>query len=517
MKKTILLLLVLLMMPCLALASSASSSWFAVEEEGISVRLPNREKYTIVTPENYEEYMDLCVAHGNTENNVRRRFESGHVIMELYREGMEGWMRLEVYEDEWTRYAWDSVSMMDGPFKRLPQELESTLWLSDHGYKLYGLDDVISNRYINGRLISYPPYDYESGMVNIHFYHGKAYLLIYADTKPATHTKHWADGVYDIVNKAFLRSDSFRRENKEWAQETHPTDLILGSDSLALNLHPGEYTVMGITESGAKISLQAGDKTYQATVKEREFSCKVPLEAGENVIRVTASKAKRLDETAQLTITTDPETAELVLMECPYGSVSEKGMKVKGKTSPQGSVQIRLDDQEAVAVPVNEKGVFEYSFEASFFDDHKIEIIASQEGLEDCGAIFDFLPMPESAQKAVNTYRKLLAEKKLSAVIADMYENPEAHIGERYEINFDYDWKTGNVTYFDGYAVAEKMVAIKHEGENYRVPIQLIFPNYGDDILVNKGTVIVFGQMIEPAMTEPAIPRMEVQLAVYYK
>ena len=84
-------------------------------------------------------------------------------------------------------------------------------------------------------------------------------------------------------------------------------------------------------------------------------------------------------------------------------------------------------------------------------------------------------------------------------------------------MQFDYNWQKENVTYFNGYAVAEKEVQIKYNGEYVLAPIQLIFSNYGDDVLVNKGTIIAFGQIIEPALTDPAIPRMEVQLAVYYK
>ena len=430
MKKWMCLLLALLM-PFTALASS-TSIWFPIEEEGISVRLPNREKYTIVTPENYEEHLEMCIAHGNTENNMHRRFESGHVIMELYRPDMEGWMRLEVYEDQWTRYAWDGETMMDGPFKRLPQELEDAYWLSDQGYKLYGLDDVIAGRQINGRLIAYPPYDYESGMVNIHFYHGKAYLLIYANTKPATHTKHWADGVYDIVSNAFMRETNFRRENKEWAKEIHPADLVLTSSILPLNLHPGEFTITGKTEAGAKIQVTMGQEIYQAAVKERDFSCKVPLTEGKNEIQVTASKTKRLDESAVITCTTDSSIAELLLTAYPDGTVYEDQRTVKGKTQPEGTITIRLDEGDAISVPVDEKGNFSYKIEASDFDEHSIEITASQEGLEDCTAIFSFRPMPENVQKAINAYRKLLAEKELKFVLQDMYENPEAHIGERY-------------------------------------------------------------------------------------
>ena len=507
-------LLLLLCLPLSALASASGSSWLPVEGEGCSVYLPKNEKYTFVTRENLDEMMDICTAGGDSEKDVRMRFANDAVVWEAYRADLPGRLRLEIYEDEWSHFAWDTVTMMDGPFKRLPKYLEDNGWLSNR-YHLFNLDARIYDRAITGKLIAYPPYAYESGRFSLHAYNGKFYMLIYCDNAPASSEKHWQDGVYDIVGSGLLRENAFRRDDKALAKSTHMTDLMPMEENHVFNLHPGAYKIQGMTEGNAKITADTDGVITQAKVESLAYEATVELAEGSNLITLTAQKKDRLDAVMQLEYTVNSQMAELVLSQFPYQNTDRNDMKVSGWTSPEGKITLQLDEGEIIDVKVDDKGKFSYTIEVADWETYDLKIVASQEGLEDCTVLTTFTPdyTEEDWEIGMNRYRKTLAEKPLKDVIVDMNANPGDYMGLRYQLEINEDSPyTQDYVYENGYITCLHYFWKEDEEKNVTYyPIQLVFEEYYQDSVAGGGNYYVMGEIIEPTQTEPAIPRMRVQ------
>ncbi len=76
MKRRFLLLLLLCLLPWTALAVTN-----VTDPDGLVIGFKQGlNNWTFVTPDNYEQYMELCTSRGCSENDVRERFSSGRIV-----------------------------------------------------------------------------------------------------------------------------------------------------------------------------------------------------------------------------------------------------------------------------------------------------------------------------------------------------------------------------------------------------------------------------------------------------
>lgn len=81
MKRIIITFFLLLALAPSAQAARTYRTW---ADDTIKLYSPREQDWTYVTPENYEENMELITSHGFDEEDARKRYESGEIIFEAY-------------------------------------------------------------------------------------------------------------------------------------------------------------------------------------------------------------------------------------------------------------------------------------------------------------------------------------------------------------------------------------------------------------------------------------------------
>ena len=490
----------------------AARTWFEIEGESASLALQKAEEYAFVTLETLNENLDLCLSHGSTEKAARERFATGHVVWEAYHPKIDGWLRLEVYEDEWTHYVWDSQTMSQTLMRQLGDDLMDAEWLGGHYHFMslyFQLDEEM--KYLAGQFNSVPPYEYESGRCVIHFYNGKAFMFLYGDSKAASTVGLWSEKTRDMLSYSDspLRNGSyFRRDSKALANAPHMVELLPDRSQLILNLHSGAFTLKGVTEKGASVTLEAGGQAADAKVDEREYKGTAVLHEGDETITLRAKKGEQPENVIELSIPAVSDAkAALVLNQYPSGYVYRDKLQLKGLTDPAGAVTVTVDGGDPIRAEVKADGSFEVPYEAEDWVEHTLEVTASQEGKEDCTVQLSFIPTYEDAERGTNAYRKTLDEWVKPQ---DLAAHPEDYEGQRltYEIQVD-NWTTqdGRIT------MMARMSDRKSAWPTFQEPICLVFDSYADDFFRVGQQLTVLGEMLSPTLTDPVYPRMQVVYA----
>lgn len=110
MRRVVITFILLLMLAPCAQAARTYRTW---ADDTIKLYSPREQDWTYVTPENYEENMELITSHGFDEKDARKRYESGEIIFEAYHTKAleDGCLRLQVIETPYTREIWDHTSL----------------------------------------------------------------------------------------------------------------------------------------------------------------------------------------------------------------------------------------------------------------------------------------------------------------------------------------------------------------------------------------------------------------------
>ena len=477
-----------------------------MQEDGVEMTLRAMAEWTIITPDNLNEHIALLTARGCTEEDVRYRYENGHIAFEAVHPKLtDGVVRMQVFEDAQSRSVWNLADITQKQFTTLKQELDDHLY---QGYlRLFDVryyrSEVPNNRDFSGSLNVYPPFAYESGLFNLRFFNGKAYLVSYVQSTQATKSKHYRD------------LNMYRRVSGWTPMNGHPTLVgekrtavadLLPAAGLILNAHSGAYTFRGITEKGAKVTVENGGRQTAAQVDgDGNYTAEIHLQPGENTVISTATKEKLNENALTRVIRVDDTLAALELTEYPYDAVLRDKIKVSGKASPGAAVTVKIDEGAAEAVALKKDGSFSYDVQAADWMEHDIEITAAEPGLTDCTARFTFRPVYEDASKGIKAFSKTLTGgvtgKKISAA-------PAGYVGSRVKIEV---YTTG-VQRQDG-----RLILSGNISKDKKMPILLICPDYLDDQILDKMILTVYGTVLEPSRTETPTPRIDVEYIQYHK
>lgn|GEM_PF-2288154 len=479
---------------------------------GVKMNLRNPEEWTIVTAETLEEHADLITARGDTMENARFRFENANILFELYNPKRipDAVIRVQCYEDEWSRNIWSTASADKDYYevtqlRSLTDELNSTLY---QGYlRMFNVraqsDTTTMN--IKGSVNWYPPYDYESGLFTMFCVNGKFYIASYLCMTPASSTNYLyqSDMLYTYaINWTPVEEwDGVKLMNGVQG-ETPVTDLASDWSRLILNAHSGDFTFTGATERNAAVRVTNGEQSWDAAVDGTNYTCVIQLRPGENTVVSTANKQGLRENTTERIIAADDAVAALELTEFPYGRVLRNEVRASGKTAPGASVSVVIDDGDPQPVTVQPDGTFSYSLPVGSVEDwvdHTIEIAAHEEGLEDCTAKFTFSTGYAEAQQGIGAYLGTLSQNVNSW---NINKEPDAHVGERTALEV----RTIQVDHRDGILSVECRIE-----EDRARPIILLYPDYMDDQITPQMVITVYGEIIDPALLDPPVPRMEVE------
>ena len=242
-----------------------------------------------------------------------------------------------------------------------------------------------------------------------------------------------------------------------------------------------------------------------ARQRSNYLCAEIVLSSGDNEIIAVANKDKLAENTLSRIISVDDAMAALELHEYPYDWVIRDEMRVSGKAVPGARVTVKLDEGEVISVSVGADGSFSYELEAEDWMEHTVEITASEEGKEDCTAKFSFTPEYEDAAKGIKAYGKTLTEgvygKNISA-------DPSAHVGSRVKLEV----YTQEAERTDGRLILKGRINKKDD-----MPVILVCDSYMEDMILPKMILTVYGEVIEPSLTEEPIPRIHVEYIQYLK
>jgi hypothetical protein len=493
------LLAILLILPALALAAD----WQA-DPDGLKVYFRNPDEWTVVTKDNLDENMAVCLRRGDTEADVRARFKTGNIRWEAYHNKLpDGCVRYEVWEDELTRNVWnlntlnskERTAFMDALGKDWsagPYRFINARFQSDGTVKHLILLGVISNL----------PLKYESGYAALRVANGKAFLTGYFQANGRASKLSYLSSQKDVLARLTGFADWDRTT---WLTEFAPecADLSAGSDRI-INAHTGTVRLRGTTEPGAKVTARSGDYDAEADVDaDGQFTVEIPLTAeGNMAVDYTAAITGKADNTLFETVPIDDSKASLTLTAYPAGEVWG-AISLKGEVANSATVTYTLDGSEPRVIPVT-GGAFEAAVDAADFIPHTLTVTASEVGLKNCSVTLAFTRGYDDFDAGVKAFAKSLV-KVTARQLAD---DPAAYTGSFIKMEF----RVTDARY-DSEGITLNASA-KTGNKSY--PMLLKANGYMDDMVAGGMTVTVYG-IVEAPLPEDDLPCVRVAFLSYIK
>ncbi len=517
MKKCLALLLLLLLIFPSALAQGevpeVLPSRVPVGGEDFLFLMMSYETWTFVTPNNLEQYIDLCTKRGDSAEEVRQRFFAGTIQWEAYHKSLpKGLVRAEIIEDAFTR---SFFAMSEHSLYQLKTTWKTAVeeeWNLDR-YEILGIYDVndgdINDPYNIGYKFSYitkAPYPYESGIGDLTFYNGKAYLVTYVQLTPASKERLLQnDSTYDFL---YPKTGVLRRTRPKLASPNRAAYADLGyRDQVIFNLHTGDFAFGGKTEPGAEVAVTAAGRTVDAEVSaDGTFAYTLPLtEEGNTYISYTATRYDRTENTISQQVTVNDSMAALTLYTYPYGRFLQDTAEVSGKATPGAVVTLQIDEEEPLEVALDRNGEFKQTIKSELFVDHAMTLTVHEEGMEDCVVKMPFWLLYAEASKNIATYQKQLdSDVKMKA----LFEAPAQYVGKKVKLEIYAD----KIERRDG-----NMYIHAHMNANKDQKLILLCDSYFEDSLSEKMILTVYGDLQEPSQEDKPLPRLHVMFISYLK
>lgn len=425
----------------LAPYAQAARTYRTWEDDTIKLYSPREQDWTYVTPENYEENMELIISHGFDEEDARKRYESGEIIFEAYHAKAlkDGCLRLQVIETPYTREIWDHTSLSSEGRQELLEDLDTNKTDLPFEFRApkYGTwNGAGKNNYVDSGFVSMPPYTYESGRLNMQIRNGKAYVLSYVAHHPST---RW-DRIKDAEEKAVRE----RLDDMNLLMDRLPRGVELtleGPDTLQVAREG--LTITGKSDKGAEVTVYCeGAQANCSTESSGNFTADIAFhDVGEYDVVITASKKGATDTTVTLPVLVTRDMCTLLISEAPH-PIEELGEKtISGQTLPGAEVHINTGREKLKIYADDENGKFSETLDMTRYGVYPIEIEAFYEGLETAEISY-----ASSAVTDAKTMIKQAKERLTGLKLKSFIDDPEAHVGEM----VSYEARIDEITYVRG-------------------------------------------------------------------
>lgn len=483
------------------------------DPDGLSVHfnMKNLDEWVFVTPENYLEHMDLCLSRGSSAEAVHERFASGRIVWEGYYTKLpEGCIRYEKWSDAYTRNVWGLEQINAAQRKELLTEIEE-IWSAGR-YTYYNTFVKTQNTANKKHGISYsfnsnPPLAYESGLGMLTVQNGVGMSLSYVQFTSRASSKNYLkdDNTWSNMSRVYFYDHVPDYTNLE---RTTPCVNLLPGETWIVNVHASmEIPLTGTTEKGAKVSVTAGEKTFDAEVDSKgQFTVSISVEnEGVTEISYQASAAKLQDHTLTAQIPVDNGAAALILTEYPLGDVPYgKDMVLKGIAPGASSVSIQLDGEEAIELPMTD-GAFSHTFTAEPWRVREITVTAKAESKTDTAITLPFCVQYENIEQGIRDFKKAVSNVNCR----QLAEAPDAYMGKLVKMEF----------YITAMQYTDIGIAYEANGlyNNKKYPMILLADGYINDMIVDGMYITAYGIVSDPALTEEPLPRVQLVYVTYQK
>ena len=345
---------------------------------------PREKDWTYVTPENYQEHMELITAHGFDEADARMRFESGETIFEAYHDSAlrDGCLRLQVFENDYTRRIWNHTTLSSEGRRQFLEDVDmgrTGLPFEFRNPQYYTWAGGGKKNCIIAGFSSAAPYCYESGRLNLQIFNGKAYVLSYA--------AHHAQTRWDMIKSTDEGAVRERLQDMNMAGEKLPDPVELEMDAAVLRISGKETTIRGKSEPGADVTAMCfGGEVNVRVEEDGSFEVDVTFsEDGDYTVELLASRDDRSDVSVTLPVRVVFGACPLIIEEFPF-HLEEVGMKtLRGRTYPGAEVFISIGEDE-YELYADDEGAFEQVVDLGRYGENTIAMTAVYDGCEDAAA-----------------------------------------------------------------------------------------------------------------------------------
>jgi len=497
MKKQVLaLLLVLLLLPLPALGWEIEYDYQNnymnfPELDGMKTYFRHVEEWTLVTGEDYTQHMDRLLARGDTEEAIHARFGEDTLLWEAYWDELpqDTCMRMECFEDEYTREVWNLYTLSTKERSRLVETVGDGLLLEK--YHTYSCSEIRGNgkaRYVDCNFTTWPPERHESGAMRIWFINGKAYVLTYNVLDRLAGRKNLRSGKDSGIMEKYspLRATSTFKPKKFLPELT----AFALNEPLPTQADVGNCKVSGTVQKGGSLTVTLdGEKIPCKVSAKGTFTVTLPLEtAGDHEVVFTASHKKYTQRTEAYTVNVSARRTPLTLTETPEMLALAGKQTIAGKSDPGAFITLRLDEGEILSLTADEKGAFKHTFEV--MDDQSHEVIVTVRGEDKDLSVESvwFVTEYATVREGTKAFQKDLTEY----TIGEMAKDPDAYKGERVKISV----KVQELC-FEPDAFVVKCTYNPPKGtKQAKTPLTLTLYNYAEDQLYTGMTTTVYGTVL---------------------
>lgn len=398
MRKTTAVFILALVLSVLAVScAQAARTYRTWEDVQVKLYSPREKDWTYVTQENYEENMELILAHGFDEADARKRFEAGETVFEAYHVSAlkDGCLRLQVIETDYTRAIWDHTALESDERSEFLEDLKNDrtdLPFDFRAPKFATWNGGGKNNYIASGFVSMPPYTYESGRLNMQIRNGKAYVLSYVAKHPQS---RW-DVIRDKEEAAVVE----RLKDMNLMMERLPDIVELSLDFPMACMHAVDnLSFSGESEKGAVVRVDCEGAYVDCVTEENgDFHAKIVFEVtGEHEVVVTAMKEERTDTVKRFTVNVSDDQL-LVLEKAPLERMQAGKQTFSGLTKPGMEVSIIVGGQ-LHAAEVDEEGRFTVEIDMDRHGAQSVLIEAADSGVVSANIEYETFVMADQEER----------------------------------------------------------------------------------------------------------------------
>nr|MBR4281796.1 hypothetical protein [Clostridia bacterium] len=492
MKKLLAMLMILALLPMTALAGADAPLTYERQAkkfidfptlDGWRGHFSSVTKWTIVTPETLEENWELVAARGDKEEEIRARYAAPTFLFEAYSPDLpkDACFRAEVFETEATREIWHLRHWNSAERKEIRNYAMSGRLLQDR--EVYSLTNQQTNlhAYEQGYFTNYPPAAHESGKIRLHFYNGKLYVFSYAVSGRLAGAARW----YTAKElEAYRKTPVDSPESKFTAEALPRMPQFELTSAMPEIVMPGELTVTGTVETGAKISAALDDEELSVKLdKKGAFSVKVPLkEAGERVITFTVERAKYTTRVMEYPVTVTETQTPLTITQEPDQVSNIGSIRFAGWTEAGAEIAVAVDSGEPARVTAGQDGSFSYSFQADERRSYEVQLTAKADGKTETVRAFTFAADYEDTEDGIKAFNEEVTDVNFKTIA----ENVDDYIGTKVKISI----RTKEITLNEqGLGI---LCVYNAKKEKDQTPLYVNLPGYAQCQLGEKMVITIY-------------------------
>lgn len=402
---------------------------------GMTAYFEDAEYWIFVTPENLDEHLDMVLARGGTEEEIRARYARESFVFEAYYDQLpaDTCVRLEMFETNLTRDMWHTRHMDLDKRTLFFEDLEMGFVMPWYDVFSPNIGSTGSSQFVHAQFTSIPPATLESGSIRMWLINGKMYVFSYNVSGRLIVGNTKSDSAGTGGNS--VATPVGRYQGMAFSEELLPQlPAFELNGGLPAQADVGDMTVKGTIRSGGTIRVELDGVEVPVTLKsyEGEFTAVLPLTTeGDHEVRFIVNHPKNTERVETATINVSSTRTALTFTRAPQGYVLAGEQILAGVSDPGASIVITLDENEPVTLTADENGAFSWSVDLPGDALHHIHVMATAPDYKDSFNVdWYFLTVYETTMDGLYAFGSKLSGTLLKDLIAD----PMAHVDERVKV-----------------------------------------------------------------------------------